>query len=511
MSVWYQEKNSSMSIPEFFKGKCIFMTGGSGFIGKVMIEKLLRTCPDIKNIYVLVRPKRGKNIQERVKNLFDVPLFDELKKQNIKAIEKVLGVAGDITQLDLGLNKEDTDTLINNVSIIYHIAASVRFNDFLKSAILTNTRSTRDVITLAKKLKTLDVFVYCSTAYSNCDHDVIEESIYPSKQDWRKAIGMAENCDEMSLQALTEKIIYPMPNTYTYTKGLAERVVFDLCENQIPAIVLRPSIVSPAIKDPIPGWVDNFNGPMTLSLLAGKGILKVVYSDDKVIRDHVFVDNAVNALIIAAWKKATQSDISSIEVYNAASDMNFSQGFNRALVPTIIRNNPADSYLGSAFYYSLQNKTIFYILTLIIHVLPALVIDGVTSLLGKKPRLLKIYRRLLIANVSLSSFMLKTFKINTENYVGLEDNLLECDKPTFSFIQNRSRTDTEGTKAMIIVVWGGMKRFLLNSKSQATEAEIKRYDRVTAFQNTIFLILKSLLLYFVGSKVILPWIAQQLT
>lgn len=60
------------NIPEFFAGKNIFITGGLGFMGKVLIEKLLRSCPKIGYIYVLVRNKKGQNAQDRLKYLSDL-------------------------------------------------------------------------------------------------------------------------------------------------------------------------------------------------------------------------------------------------------------------------------------------------------------------------------------------------------------------------------------------------------------------------------------------------------
>ena len=51
---------SNTSIASYYSGKSVFLTGGSGFIGKVIVEKLLRACPDIARIYFLIRPKKGK-------------------------------------------------------------------------------------------------------------------------------------------------------------------------------------------------------------------------------------------------------------------------------------------------------------------------------------------------------------------------------------------------------------------------------------------------------------------
>jgi len=46
-------------IREFFSGKSVLVTGGTGFVGKVLIEKLLRSCDEIVNIFVLIRNKKN--------------------------------------------------------------------------------------------------------------------------------------------------------------------------------------------------------------------------------------------------------------------------------------------------------------------------------------------------------------------------------------------------------------------------------------------------------------------
>jgi len=48
-----------LKIKEFYEGKHILLTGCTGFIGKVMLEKLLRSIPKIGRIYLLVREKRN--------------------------------------------------------------------------------------------------------------------------------------------------------------------------------------------------------------------------------------------------------------------------------------------------------------------------------------------------------------------------------------------------------------------------------------------------------------------
>jgi fatty acyl-CoA reductase len=58
-------------IQEFYHGQSIFITGGTGFIGKLLIEKLLRTCSGLASIYLLVRPKKGKDVHQRAEEIFD--------------------------------------------------------------------------------------------------------------------------------------------------------------------------------------------------------------------------------------------------------------------------------------------------------------------------------------------------------------------------------------------------------------------------------------------------------
>lgn len=53
-------------IAAFYSNKSILITGATGFLGKVLMEKLFRTSPHLKVIYILVRPKSGQTLQERV-------------------------------------------------------------------------------------------------------------------------------------------------------------------------------------------------------------------------------------------------------------------------------------------------------------------------------------------------------------------------------------------------------------------------------------------------------------
>ncbi|CAG7719178.1 unnamed protein product [Allacma fusca] len=102
-------ESESSEIVEFFTGKSILITGGTGFVGKTLIEKILRSCPEVVKIYVLIREKRKQCPAVRLQNLLNEPIFQELKKLQPNFNEKVVGISGDATIPKLGICSEDVE------------------------------------------------------------------------------------------------------------------------------------------------------------------------------------------------------------------------------------------------------------------------------------------------------------------------------------------------------------------------------------------------------------------
>jgi len=177
------EAKELLSISDFYAEKTIFITGATGFLGKIVIEKLLRDCPLVKKIFLLTRSRRGVNPQQRIDNILDSGVFDKVRDMGGDWRSKIVPVKGDIAEENLGLSDEDWETLQESVEIVFHSAATVRFDEDLKDAMCLNLKGTQNIIKLCRGIKHLEVLVHVSTAYANCDRDTIEERIYPPSVD----------------------------------------------------------------------------------------------------------------------------------------------------------------------------------------------------------------------------------------------------------------------------------------------------------------------------------------
>lgn len=96
------------------------------------------------------------------------------------------------------------------------------------------------------------------------------------------------------------RILGNFPNTYAFTKCLSEALVVEQMA-EMPAVIMRPSIVIPIRYEPIPGWTDNINGPTGLLIGAGKGVLRSMYCNSSSYGDYLPVDYAVNGIMVSSW------------------------------------------------------------------------------------------------------------------------------------------------------------------------------------------------------------------
>jgi len=197
-----------LQIKKFYSGKKVLITGCTGFLGKVILEKVLWSCPDINQVFVMVRAKRKTLPMDRVKfEILSSPCFKRLKQRHhgndnfLKWAEsKIVPVQGDLVIDRLGLSQHERALITENVDVIINSAASVNFDDPLHDALQINFFGCQRMLELAKECKNLAVFTQISTAYVNCNKKgYIDELIYESDQDIESLVRsiMAKNVKEV--------------------------------------------------------------------------------------------------------------------------------------------------------------------------------------------------------------------------------------------------------------------------------------------------------------------------
>jgi fatty acyl-CoA reductase len=90
--------------------------------------------------------------------LFEFPqIFELVKRDRPQNLKKIVPLPGDCSELGLGLSARDRQLLEETVSIVFHAAANIRFDNPLKSAAILNARGAREVMLIARNMKKLKV------------------------------------------------------------------------------------------------------------------------------------------------------------------------------------------------------------------------------------------------------------------------------------------------------------------------------------------------------------------
>jgi len=79
------------------------------------------------------------------------------KLRGVDVLNKIYPIAGDVSEPNLAINESDRRLLADTVQIVFHAAATIRFDEPLKKAVLLNTRGTKLTLDLAKEMTNLQV------------------------------------------------------------------------------------------------------------------------------------------------------------------------------------------------------------------------------------------------------------------------------------------------------------------------------------------------------------------
>ncbi len=349
----------SLDVRSTLAGRRILMTGATGFVGKVWLAMLLDKLPEIGHVYVLIRSK-GRPAHERMERIFNTsPAFRPLHERYGAKLSEFLRprltvVEGDVSSPGLGLAPDVARRLASEVDLVVNFAGLVDFNPDLRDAIASNVEGaihTADFVARCKDAALLHVstcyvaghregripealdptrtpngapfdaeaevaFLHELVARTVVEqdapevHDEIREQIVErlsrrgleAKESRIRAMAARlhrRRVKEALIDAGTRRAEeLGWPNTYTYTKALAEALLAARAD-AIPVALFRPAIVESAESFPFPGWNEGFNTSGPLVYLAGTWLRHIPARHHNKL-DVIPVDHVCRGLITAA-------------------------------------------------------------------------------------------------------------------------------------------------------------------------------------------------------------------
>ena len=158
-------------IKEAFRGKTILVTGTTGFLGKSIVEKCLRSIPDVGRINLAIRSSARRPAAERLeREILSSPAFRRLKEQlGDEAFAKLAREKLAVLEIDLGVDglglTDATRKQLSGCEIVIHSAAAVEFDNPADLSAQTNLLGAARLIEAVKAAGSRPHLVHISTAY----------------------------------------------------------------------------------------------------------------------------------------------------------------------------------------------------------------------------------------------------------------------------------------------------------------------------------------------------------
>ncbi|XP_042461025.1 probable fatty acyl-CoA reductase 4 [Zingiber officinale] len=326
------ESSREKSIVEFFKAKTILVTGSTGFLFKIFVEKLLRVLADVKRVFLLIRAADAASAMQRLEHeILGKELFKALKEKygdgfQSFARSKLWPVAGDIAHENLGIQDSNlVNKLFKEVQIIVNVAATTNFCERYDVSLNINVLGAKHVLQFAKQCVKLEMFLHVSTAYVSGTE---RSGLIPEKRlsmgetlrsgsnscylDIEAEIDLVEK-KKVELQAdhnltpLAQKLamkelgmqrarFFGWPNTYVFTKAMGE-MVLGHSRGNLPLVIVRPSIITSILRDPLPGWIEGIRTTDIFMMAYADRKLQSFPGDPQMTVDLIPGDMVVNAMM----------------------------------------------------------------------------------------------------------------------------------------------------------------------------------------------------------------------
>lgn len=284
------------------------MTGGNGFLGKVILAMLLERYPHVKHVHVLLRPGQAFSAEERFNTeVMDSPVLAAVlaaRGENFVR-ERVSIWSGELSQSNCGLDERALNEIAARVKLIINCAGKVEFFPPVDESLRANVDGVENVMALARRAGAR--LLHVSTCFVSGEaNGLIEETepilgFYPHRngaddnafdalaelaycREMARVITESEGHEEMGKPRVhsketAQKLValgrrraehWGWVNTYTYSKSLGEQLIAR--EKDLSWSIVRPAIVESALRFPFPGWIEGGRTAAPLVLMAMGGL-----------------------------------------------------------------------------------------------------------------------------------------------------------------------------------------------------------------------------------------------
>lgn len=349
-----------LSVRKVLAGKHVMLVGVTGFIGKVWLVNLLTDLPEIGRIYLLIRRQKSNPALRRFEKIVDEsPVFDKLHERYGAKLADFLGqkvevLEGDVSEAGLGIAPDISARLLRDLDLVVNSSGLTDFNPDLRDALATNVDAAMHILDFVRASDHAGL-LHLSTCYVAGARDGrVSERIRPNYTPAgvagfdaerehaalyelvRQAEQMAESpqvAEELRAEALGKQHAAKdlqgtalenqirknrirwlrnyltdagtkrarelgWPNTYTFTKSLAESLIARYGSG-LPVAVVRPAIVETSVAKPFPGWNEGINTSASLSYLLGTYFRQLPTNEHKRL-DIIPVDSVCAGMTLIA-------------------------------------------------------------------------------------------------------------------------------------------------------------------------------------------------------------------
>ncbi|CAB3252613.1 unnamed protein product [Arctia plantaginis] len=478
-------------LPRFYAGREVLITGATGFMGKVLLERLLSQCPEVGRLHLLIRDKRGESAHKRLAHLKQSQVFDNIRAHHPHQLDKLAVVSGDATLPQLGLD-DYTIAQLREVSLVFHNAATVKFWEPLRVAVSQNVTSAVNVMDLCDKLPALEALVHVSTAFTNAELQDVEERVYEMGVQPRDLLEVLDALTPETIDQLTPKLIHPKPNTYVFTKALAEVVIAQRQNRKYSVTIFRPSIVISAHRAPFPGWIEGLSGATGVVVGAGQGVLRVFHIKNDAKADVVPVDVAIDNMLAVGWETATDRPVETRVYYCGSEEHTLLWTDIRAEILRSGAVYPFDNVLYYPFAFGFQNRYVYKMLEILMQTIPLCTADYLMTLFGiKQPvSLIKIARRLSAMSHALGTITCHEWRFSYDNMRRLRERLQKTDGHLF-YLDIRAVNWQEH----ISNYHRGARRYLLRQEDTGLPRARRHMNRLRRMHYVVCALCLALILY----------------